>query len=75
MRVGLVLGLVAVVAQFSQLAHAVVDSEEAGKTKEENAAKIKEEEDKWVLYGKGNAPCEDELPTLSVAKENLINTP
>ena len=27
-----------------------------------------------VLYGKGPAPCDDELPTLSVGAENLINT-
>mmetsp|Transcript_25747 Transcript_25747/g.34409 ORF Transcript_25747/g.34409 Transcript_25747/m.34409 type:complete len:82 (-) Transcript_25747:1793-2038(-) len=27
-----------------------------------------------VVYGKGAARCEDDLPTLSFAKENLINT-
>lgn len=27
-----------------------------------------------VLYGKGAAKCDDELPTLSVAADNLINT-
>ena len=27
-----------------------------------------------VLYGKGAAKCDDELPTLSVASENLIST-
>ena len=31
------------------------------------------ESGRW-LYGKGNAPCKEEWPTLSVAKENLINT-
>ena len=27
-----------------------------------------------VLWGKGRVECEDDLPTLSVAAENLINT-
>ena len=31
------------------------------------------ESGRW-LYGKGDAPCLEEWPTLSVANENLINT-
>ena len=27
-----------------------------------------------VLYGKGNFACDEELPTLSVAAENIIHT-
>ena len=29
---------------------------------------------KPVLYGNGQATCEDDLPTLSVASENIIRT-
>ena len=32
------------------------------------------EQDEPVLFGKGFAACDDELPTLSVASENLINS-
>lgn len=34
----------------------------------------KGQEQDAVLYGKGFAACDDELPTLSVASDNLINT-
>ena len=47
-----------VLAQFSSPAYAI----------------LYDQETEPVLYGKGFAPCDDELPTLSVASENIIQT-